>query len=250
LRIFSTAELESNAKRMESESAAAADPSLPGLKIDRGTCFGYRAGPVWKRKEYPLVEVTTPVAVGPGLHLFVAPNGTGKTTLLRALAGLSEALSGTPRIHGRVHYMPDELRVDPELKPKALFKSLFKGATLERAEELSDTLNLKLTGSIGKYSRGNRQKVLLVMLEARLGAADDSIVFMDEPLTGLDAATRRTVASIWADSSARAMRLVVLHELESVRKADSLFTISQGKLCHIEECGAGTWLETYEALQH
>jgi ABC-type multidrug transport system ATPase subunit len=225
------------------------NPTLPTLYLDRGTAFGYRNGPFWNRKDNRLVEVTEPIKVGRGLHLFVAPNGAGKTTLLRTLAGLSTSLTGDPRVEGRVHYMSDELRLDPELKAKTLFRSLFRGRVLERAMELSELLKLELSIPIGKFSRGNRQKVLLVMLEARLYDADNSIVLMDEQLTGMDAGTRRAVVNMWGDARSSAVRLVVLHELESVRDADSLFTISQGKLCHAEECGSASWWETYEALQ-
>ena len=147
------------------------------------------------------MEVMDPVEVGAGLHLFVAPNGAGKTTLLRTLAGLSEALAGKPRVGGKMLYLSDELQSDPELKPKTLFWNVFKGRALERAHELADTLKLKLSTPVGKLSRGNRQKVLLIILETRLFAAGSGVVLMDEPLTGLDAETRRVVVNLWAEAS-------------------------------------------------
>lgn len=200
------------------------------------------------RKGNPLVHVTTPIEVGAGLHLFVAPNGSGKTTLLRSLAGLSRTLSGSPTVAGRVLYQSDELRVDPELTAKKLFRAMFKGRTYERALDLADRWKLSLSTSTGKCSRGNRQKVLLIMLEARLLGAGSSVVLMDEPLTGLDAEMRSAVVNCWADSCSDALRLVVLHELESVQQADSLFTISGGNLRHAQQSGSGSWLETYRSL--
>jgi hypothetical protein len=66
---------------------------------------------------------------------------------------------------------------------------------------------------------------------------------MDEPFTGLDGGTRETVAAHWA-ATPSILRLVVLHELESVGEADSLFTISRGALSHTRERRGRSWAET------
>lgn len=223
--------------------------SSPRLAITGGTRFGYETGSFWRRRQCTLVEIDKPVEVGPGLHLFVAPNGAGKTTLLRSLAGLSPTLGGCLRVEGRVLYVSDELKMDAELTPRALFRSQFRGRALQEAERLAEILKLKLTCPIGKLSRGNRQKVLLILAETRLGEAGQNILLMDEPLTGLDAETREVVTELWADASEEALRFVIMHELESVRRADSLFTIRAGRLHHAGSRTGDTWYETYQALQ-
>lgn len=225
------------------------DPS-PSLMIDAGTRFGYRAGPPWKRHAKTLVEAASPVALGPGLHLFVAPNGAGKTTLIRSLAGLNPTLGGRLGVEGQVLYISDELRVDEELTPKALFRSLFCGRALEEAGGLSDILKLNIRCPIGKLSRGNRQKVLLIIAETRLEAAGKLVMLMDEPLSGLDAETRETVTELWANpsTSSTALRLVIMHELESVGRADSLLTIKSGELRHTSERAGNSWFSTYQQI--
>jgi len=222
----------------------------PRLTIDAGTRFGYRAGPPWKRQTKTLVEAASPVALGPGLHLFVAPNGAGKTTLIRSLAGLNPTLGGRLHVEGQVLYISDELRVDEELTPKALFRSLFCGRSLVEAGELSEILKLNLQCPIGKLSRGNRQKVLLIIAETRLEAAGNLVMLMDEPLSGLDAETRETVTELWANPSTNsaALRLVIMHELESVGLADSLLTIKSGELRHASERAGNSWFATYQRI--
>lgn len=221
----------------------------PTLQIDSKTHFGYLSGPWWNRSAQRLVEVMANIAIGSGLHLFVAPNGAGKTTLMRTLAGLNKVLSGKLHVHGRVLYLSEELKMDAELKAKNLFRAMFKGPALERALQLADTLKLNSSTPIGHLSRGNRQKVLLILAETRVHASGGSVVLMDEPLSGLDAETREIVAALWAEPKDRVLRLVVLHELESVRHADSLFTIKSGKLCHAPERTGGSWMDTYQELQ-
>lgn len=221
----------------------------PSMRIGAGTKFGYRSGPFWKRQTKVLVEAAQEVSVGPGLHLFVAPNGAGKTTLLRALAGLSKAVSGDLSIDGKVHYFSDELRMDPEIKPKSLFRSVLNAKALEQANQFAEQLKLNLSCPIGKLSRGNRQKATLILAETRLQQTGRSVLLMDEPLTGLDAETREQVMDLWAGASAQAVRLIVMHELESVHRADSLFTIRRGELRHTTSPSGASWTETYQNLQ-
>lgn len=219
------------------------------LHIPDGTSFGYHTGLPWKRAAQCLVKAAGDIQAGTGLHLLVAPNGTGKTTLLRTLAGLAPALRGHVTTAARVHYFADELRVDPEVKSRTVFRSWFKGESLVSAETLADTLRLNLTTPIGKLSRGNRQKVLLILAEMMVAQSATSLLLMDEPLTGLDAETREQVTQLWAAAGPRTMRLVIMHELECVRDADSLMTIAGGQLHHVTERSGGTWMETYRTLQ-
>jgi len=224
-------------------------PDAPSLIIPAGTRFGYRQGPPWRRRDRCLALAPEAIHVGPGLHLVVAPNGSGKTTLLRTLAGLLPFLDGGQRVAGGVHYIADELRADPELKPLSFFRAWFRGEALELARSLAETLRLDLRQPLGRLSRGNRQKVLLILAEVKAAFTPPGLLLMDEPLTGLDAETRAQVADLWASSSARAVRLVILHELESVRAADSLLSIHAGTLRHSRECRGGSWLATYQSLQ-
>ena len=221
----------------------------PSLIIPAGTRFGYREGPPWRRRERCLARAADDIHVGPGLHLFVAPNGSGKTTLLRTLAGLLPFLEGGVRTEGGVNYIADELRADPELKPLSFFRAWFRGEALEQARALAQTLRLDLRQPIGRLSRGNRQKVLLILAEVKAAFNPPGLLLMDEPLTGLDAETRAQVADLWAASAARTVRLVILHELESVGSADSLLSIHAGTLRHSRECRGGSWLATYRSLQ-
>lgn len=219
------------------------------LHISRGTRFGYHSGLPWKRAARCLVEVGDDVCAGSGLHLLVAPNGSGKTTLLRTLAGLAPTLQGHVKTAATVHYFADELRVDPEMKARTFFRAWFKDESLVSAEKLADSLRLSLTTPIGKLSRGNRQKVLLILAEVKAAQSRNSVLLMDEPLTGLDAETREQVTQLWATSATRTLRLVIMHELECVREANSLLTIARGQLRHAEERRGSTWMETYRALQ-
>ncbi|TDU70891.1 ABC transporter family protein [Prosthecobacter fusiformis] len=218
------------------------------LHIPEGTRFGYRAGLPWTRQDRCLVEAVQSVSAGPGLHLLVAPNGSGKTTLLRTLAGLSPTLAGQVSTKAQILYFADELRADPEMKPRTFFRAWFKGDSLAAAENLAETLRLDMKCPIGKLSRGNRQKVILILAEIKASLTQGSVLLMDEPLTGLDAETREQVTRLWASTNTSAMRLVIMHELECVRQADSLLTIAGGQLRHATARTGDSWMATYQTL--
>jgi ABC-type multidrug transport system ATPase subunit len=222
--------------------------SSPQLWIQSGAQFGHRGG-FWRNQTTRiLVELPAAVFLESGLHLFVAPNGSGKTTLLRTLAGLHPALKGQVRLAGMIHYVSDQMQLDGELSSRRLFKNWFGEEALSYCYGLVDKLGLDVACEIGKLSRGNRQKVLLVMAETLAAVSGPSLLFLDEPLAGMDAETREVIAEFWASTKGAVLRLVVLHELESVEKADSLFTISHGELRHTYE-KKGSWFETCRELR-
>jgi ABC-2 type transport system ATP-binding protein/manganese/iron transport system ATP-binding protein len=215
----------------------------PQLNVPAGAQFGHRSRLPFGGPPKVLVTSTAEISVGAGLHLLVAPNGSGKTTLLRTLAGLHPAIQGHPTIKGRVHYVSDELKMDAELAPRSLFQAWFTNGALSHTYELAEKFKLDLKCAIGKHSRGNRQKVLLIVAETLAAHAGSTVLLMDEPFTGLDAGTRDLVAAHWA-STPSVLRLVVLHELESVGQAESLFTIAKGTLNHTRERKGRSWAET------
>lgn len=221
----------------------------PFLRLPAGTRFGHRTGFGFHPKPKFLVEVSDTIELQAGLHLLVAPNGAGKTTLLRTLARLQPVLQGTPEILGRVHYVSDQLQMDGELSARTLFRAWFDGAALDYAIQLADRLSLNVGTQIQQLSRGNRQKVVLIVAETLAACSGPSLLLLDEPLTGMDAATRTLVTELWASSGESILRLVVLHELEAVKKADSLCTVIEGRLRHSAEQVGQSWLETCEFLR-
>ena len=220
----------------------------PRLWIQAGAQFGHRVG-IWRNaKNRVLVELVSPVVLDSGLHLFVAPNGSGKTTLLRTLAGLHPVLTGRIQVTGAVHYVSDQMQLDGELSARTLFKTWFRGNALSYCYHLVERLVLDVACEIGKLSRGNRQKVLLIVAETLAAVAGPSLLFLDEPLSGMDAETRAVVAEFWASTNTEVLRLVVLHELECVKQADSLFTVTCGELRHTSQ-QTGSWVETCRGLR-
>ena len=134
-------------------------------------------------------------ALGPGAALHVAgPNGIGKSSLLRQLAGLLRAFHGTVERAGSIGLVDERLALDEELP---LGKALGFWQSIDRCGEPGDALAiLDLDGLLDvpvRYlSTGQRKRAAL----ARLLNGGHAIWLLDEPLNGLDFSAREKVEAL------------------------------------------------------
>ncbi len=136
--------------------------------------------------------------VRPGeVHGFLGPNGAGKTTtirvvlgLIRATAGHVELFGGDPwhdaaRLHARLAYVAGDVGLWPGLTGGQCLEVLAAthgGVRSARRDQLVDRFDFDPTKRVRDYSKGNRQKVVLI---AAL-STDADLLVLDEPTAGLD----------------------------------------------------------------
>lgn len=133
--------------------------------------------------------------LGPGAALHLSgPNGVGKSSLIRILAGLLAPWSGTVERQGAAALADDRSALDPHrtLGRALAFWRRFDAvpdAAAQRAVELLGLGEL-LEVPVAYLSTGQRKRAGL----ARTWLSDAPIWLLDEPLNGLDAASARAVA--------------------------------------------------------
>ena len=131
------------------------------------------------------------------VHGFLGPNGAGKTTTLRVLLGLIHADSGAARLlggdpwreavqlHRHLAYVPGDVTLWPGLTGGEVIDLLGRmrgGLDPRRRADLLERFEFDPKKKARTYSKGNRQKVVLI---AAL-ASDAELLLMDEPTSGLD----------------------------------------------------------------
>jgi ABC-2 type transport system ATP-binding protein len=142
--------------------------------------------------------------VEPGQVLgYIGPNGAGKTTTVKILTGMLTEFGGTTSVCGhdirleplevkqRIGYVPESAALYDALTPREYLRFIGRLYELEdaeierRAQEMLGLFDLagELDNRIATFSKGMRQKVLIT---AGLIHNPD-VVFLDEPLSGLDA---------------------------------------------------------------
>jgi len=147
-------------------------------------------------------------------------NGTGKSTLLKALCGVIKPSRGDVRTGGRISMLPQdprtlftEITVEEELQ-EAL--SDIKESDKEKAEKTEKMIRLMELQEIRKMhpydlSGGEQQRLAL----GKVLLTEPSIVLLDEPTKGLDAFFKRTLAEIFMKLTEEGMTIIMVsHDME------------------------------------
>lgn len=134
----------------------------------------------------------------------LGPNGRGKSTLLRVLAGLLKPTSGVVDCNPRTGFVPQEFSgafpysvLDIVLMGRARHIALFGTpgpADVEKAMAALDATGMAdyAARSIGSLSGGERQLVLI----ARALAGENDVLLLDEPASALDLKNQDVVLSL------------------------------------------------------
>ncbi len=192
-------------------------------------------------------SVTFDVSEGE-LFGFLGPNGAGKTTTINMLTGLARPDAGTIHIAGidcsrnpkaAQHLMgvvPDESNLYPELTGYenlcfcgALY-GMPRGEREEQSRELLESFGLAQAAErkFGGYSKGMKRKLTI----AAGIIHKPSILFLDEPTTGIDVASARQIRQLIADlNSVGTTILLTTHYIEEAeRLCGRIAFIVQGRI--------------------
>lgn len=159
----------------------------------------------------------------------IGPNGAGKSTLIKSIMGLIPLSSGYVKlfdksleeVRHRVSYVPQKESVDWDF-PASVFDvvlmgryaklGLFRNARQSDKEIALDCLRkVGMEGfkdrQISQLSGGQQQRVFL----ARALAQKADLYFMDEPFTGVDAATESAIVDLLREMRSQNKTVIVVH---------------------------------------
>ena len=183
-----------------------------------------------------------------GLAALVGPDGAGKTTLIRLIAGLMppddgtltvngiDAISAPQRVQDCIAYMPQRFGLYEDLTVREnldLYASLHGISEPERLRRYPELLDMTALGSFtnrlaGHLSGGMKQKLGLAC--TLIGSPE--LLLLDEPTVGVDPLSRRELWDIIA-RLVREQNLTVLMStsyLDEAERCDQVFVLREGKL--------------------
>lgn len=201
---------------------------------------GFRLGPI-------------DIAIKPKTRIAViGKSGSGKTTLLHAIAGLLPVdgghilANGVPRNEisekswfGQLSYISQ----NPYLFAGTIKENILIGASRPATEEelveaarkagileMVHSLNQGFETLVGEAGRGlsggEKQRIAL----ARAFLKKPSLILFDEPTSGLDLHTEKILQQAMEELSREATVITVAHRLHTVRNADLILVLADGKL--------------------
>jgi sulfate/thiosulfate transport system ATP-binding protein len=199
-----------------------------------------------------LQDVSLDIPTGQ-LTALLGPSGGGKSTLLRIIAGLESADSGSVRIEGTeaTHLPPQKRNVGFVFQHYAAFKHMSvaknvaygleirkrsKADTKRRVEELLELVHLSQFAHRlpSQLSGGQRQRMAL----ARALAVEPTVLLLDEPFGALDAKVRKELRD-WLrrlHDEVHVTTVFVTHDQEeALEVADEIVVINDGR---IEQIGS------------
>ncbi|MEM2213925.1 MAG: metal ABC transporter ATP-binding protein [Candidatus Nezhaarchaeales archaeon] len=166
----------------------------------------------------------------------IGPNGSGKTTLLKALLGMVRPVTGIIRILGyevpseryevrkQIGYVPQRERIDPTkpvlVKDVVLMGRIAKKGWSRRLTEKDHDVARRALEMVemndfwdepyAHLSGGQQQRVLI----ARALATEPKLLLLDEPLSGVDAATQDVILNVLREEADRGVTVImVTHDL-------------------------------------
>jgi ABC-2 type transport system ATP-binding protein len=177
---------------------------------------------------------------------FLGPNGAGKTTTIRLLLDLIRPTSGVARvfgiessadpgaIHRRVGYLPGEFALFDRLTGSQTieyFANLRGGVEPRYQSELVERFDLDPSRRFREYSKGNKQKVgLVVALQHR-----PDLLVLDEPTSGLDPLVQQTFFELLRetvhDGRTAFLSSHILGEVE--KTCDRVAIIREGRIVQV-----------------
>lgn len=170
----------------------------------------------------------------------LGPNGSGKTTFIKLMSGILRANDGEILIGGNpvgietkkiVSYLPERPYFSASMKIDEVinfFDDFYEDFEKETAYGMLEKLNISPAARIRTLSKGNREKVQLILVMSRKA----KLYLLDEPMGGIDPAARdyilKTILTNYSEDSSVIISTHLISDVENV--LDDVIFIKDGEM--------------------
>lgn len=179
------------------------------------------------RKNHPvLTNLNLSVPAGRIVGL-LGPNGCGKSTLIKMIAGILQPNSGEITVDGNpvgekscalISYLPERTYFNSSMKVNDIvkfFADFYEDFDKERATTLLKDLGIDPKSNLKTLSKGTKEKVQLILVMSR----NAKLYLLDEPIAGVDPAAREYILStIVSNYNPEASIVITTHLITDVEQ--------------------------------
>ena len=189
---------------------------------------------------YPALSNITLQIDGGHIIGLLGPNGSGKTTFIKLIAGLLTPSSGEIYLKEEpigieskkmISYLPDHTYLNDWMKVKEIigfFADFYEDFETERAYDMLAKLNIDPNSKLKTLSKGTKEKVQLILVMSR--KAD--LYLLDEPIAGVDPAARdyilNTIISNYDENASILISTHLISDIENI--LDEVIFIQNGQI--------------------
>lgn len=197
------------------------------------------------RKQVALEDVNLDLQSGRIIGL-CGPNGSGKTTLIKILMGLLRDYEGEARIGGfdiskdskaLCSYLPDKTYFEKKMTGQQaihVFKDMYQDFSEEKMHTLLQSFDVSAQLSFKEMSKGMQEKFQLALVLAR----NAHVYLLDEPIGGVDPASREKIMnSILTSYAQDSLLLISTHLISDIESIlDEVIFLQNGRVVVHENC--------------
>ena len=190
-------------------------------------------------KKEVLSDISFNVNAGKIVGLF-GPNGSGKTTLIKLITGMicdkEKCITVCGNVVGEktkciVSYSPDRVSYRKESKVGELldmYGLMYEDFDRERAKKNLDVLKINLPDLVGKLSKGNAEKLQIVLTMSRKA----KLYVLDEPFNGVDPVSKESIIKIMLEMMTDDSSLIIsTHQIGEIEQMlDEAIFIKDGNI--------------------
>lgn len=168
----------------------------------------------------------------------LGPNGCGKSTLIKTIAGLLQPTEGEVLVDGNpigekskalVSYLPERTYFNSRMKVCELvdyFKEFYIDFDEAKAYRLLYDLGIEPSANLKTLSKGTKEKVQLILVMSR----NAKLYLLDEPIAGVDPAAREYILSTIVNNyNPEATIIITTHLISDVEQVlDEFVFVSYG----------------------
>ena len=203
----------------------------------KGLCKGYGT-----QDGYVVQDIHMKVEKGT-IHGLIGHNGSGKTTIIKCLAGIFPADVGEVLIDGqavynnvptksKVGYVADTNQMFPNYRMKKIaefYQDVYSDFSMEDYKRLAHSFLVDSNKKVSQMSKGQQMRASFVLNMAR----HPEVMILDEPTAGLDAMAKKELLDclVSAVENDNMTVLISSHHLSELEKiCDTITVINQGRV--------------------